>query len=765
MSELWITAGQPARMHCVLTTGKGPSGPVSGEALPDQLRHLEESGLFGGLVVDWNDDGAYVRLWSADDSQRAKFEERVSRARAKNAQELLGKAGQTRVARWRSDQAMAALKAEIAAAVAEGLPKRSAAVIADVNRLTVDDAVENHDHSQRPDTAQAPSESATPANTETAAKPSPAETARASAVPSTDLVRMKAGHTAACAICGTPANHELNGTPIHQGTCLGLLTERASDGSAEPLPAPKVPAPAQDPEPVATPTTQGAQAARRPARAPAKASSAAVRPAIVLDVDCVGLPDGTQVEHPFPVRGWADVAELAVHYGVGMLIGSWREDGQVWVTAAMLDQLGPRLDTSTDLDLSRLLKAYGDASKGAPELIEAVNAGWAIGRDTQPSLGRWSTMRRGSDKVRIALIPLMLSASQFADDEQIRKSDLPILAGNPTPGELAHRLAIFAAAYKHPYKVTPQTTALDYLQRFDYRGTNAQALFAPGTMPNLGTNDVELDGNFTRTPMEHERAHNYVHAYDRGASYPTGLSGGLKVGYGTPVHVPGPMTIIDKTYGFHLIANLPPINDIRDPHPLLPDVGRVPDGPFWRSTVSVAWAIERGYDVEILESWIWPDIHSAFGPWYTRIKEARDALLEVADDSVDHALALEQLKVVYTRFIGQMGSSSSKGQPGYAPDRRMAILARARVNLHRFIVNAGNATDRWPLAWDNDTILYSSDDPDPRSAFPGPDGKWGRGIGQLRWEGSALMEDHAKYLHGGPWAGKPALSRDWPPTT
>ena len=65
------------------------------------------------------------------------------------------------------------------------------------------------------------------------------------------------------------------------------------------------------------------------------------------------------------------------------------------------------------------------------------------------------------------------------------------------------------------------------------------------------------------------------------------------------------------------------------------------------------------------------------------------------------------------------------------------------------------AGGRWPL--EKDTVLYVSDSPDPRAAWPGEPKTWGRGFGQYKHEGSALLAEHVEYLNGGSYKGKAAL--------
>lgn len=587
-----------------------------------------------------------------------------------------------------------------------------------------------------------------------------------------------------CVICRKRCGLLFDGLPVHIPCFWGSTAAERAAASGEPG-APIAP-PAggadleHDSEPgrSGSPGTPAPAPAAQPPAAPAQAfppslaaGSAVARPAatgrarfygpaVVLDVDVVGLPDGSSVPHPFPTTSWSAVADLTGHYQLGVQVNNrYAEAGQVWVTEAMLAQLGYSMRGLSPQPKARL-EEFRDATRGGQPLLEALAHGWTFGGEGEPSLGRWTWMRRGGEKALIALIPLMLSPGEWARPQDIAKTAYPVLAGSPDPGELARRLASFAAGYRYPLKISPQTSAFDYLRTLKWG--EHEAILAPSPVLDLGGAEAELDGNWSRRPLEHEAAMRYVHAYDRGGSYLAGMSGGLQIGVGRPVHVPGHLDVTAKTFGLHQVADLPPAGDVRLPHPLLPDLGRRPSGPFWRHSLSIAWAIEQGYRPQILQSWLWPDTEPVFTTWYERVRDARSAFMADPAD-VDQAANLAQLKQIYVRMVGQMNAADSRGQTGFAPERRWAILARARINLHRQMVTIGKTADVWPLAWDNDTVVYASDNPDPRDAWPGDPGKYGRRIGDLRWEGSALMADHAHHLTGHQWLGKADLTKNWNP--
>jgi hypothetical protein len=196
------------------------------------------------------------------------------------------------------------------------------------------------------------------------------------------------------------------------------------------------------------------------------------------------------------------------------------------------------------------------------------------------------------------------------------------------------------------------------------------------------------------------------------------------------------------------------------PHPLNPR-GSLPKQPVWATTPGVQLAYELGYEVPILAAYVWPEHGRVLDPWYERIRDAR-AALDV--DDVDAQTARDLLKVVYTRTIGMLGSEEwMRNRPGYAPDRRHHIVAKARANILRRIVQIGRDSDRWPVAVITDTVLYLSDDPDPVRSWPGKPEQLGRGFGQFKPEASGLLVDQLPYLNGQDYRGKELLDHDWNP--
>ena len=216
---------------------------------------------------------------------------------------------------------------------------------------------------------------------ETASKlRAPARAARAreeEAVMDVVIKHLPPGHHRPCAICRTPAEQLVDGTPCHLGECRVQLLERRRDGTAR---APTQPA-------AAAPTPASVVSPVRPAAAQ---SSRFAAPAAVLDAEHAYLPGGEC--HPWSA---AHLGELALLAGRDRLRLGWGggEDrmpdlGQIWVSSPdAMDRLG--LPASVEVFGERVLsksdrraaagKAF-DALAELPVVTDALAQGWQLGQ-------------------------------------------------------------------------------------------------------------------------------------------------------------------------------------------------------------------------------------------------------------------------------------------------------------------------------------------------------------------------------------------------
>lgn len=529
--------------------------------------------------------------------------------------------------------------------------------------------------------------------------------------------------------------------------------------AAAPPAAPESPAATPTAESPRADTTPAGRTARQKSTTPPPRSSA---PAAVLHSDGLWLPDGTRLDITEPVTHAGHVAELALRLASTHNLGyrvtpKYAEVPQIWLTDEVCTAVGIDVDA---IDRYKTPESVRAVTEGIDFVALAAAEGWRFGGvapDAAPRLGVWTRLFREGDTrgALIALIPAMALKSE---------KEMPILlTGEATPLALARRLQLFADTMKWPWNQSSNTTALDLMLHTRPRTYTWQdwkdRVFAPSTTePPYGLTDVEEDFNWTRIPSEQEQRHRFVHAYDRGASYPSAIAG-LELPIGDPVYHAEPVPFDPKTPGYWLIE-VPDPGEWRLPYILNPR-GLKFHEPKWVTTPRLERAIALGYEPTILQAVIWPEHGRILNNWYQRFRDAATAL-DPADP--EQNAVLKQTKVVRSSGIGMMGSETYlKGRTGYSPERRFHIVAKASGNIVHALAGIGENTGRWPVAVLTDTVLYLSDDPDPAAAWPGDPKKYGTGFGQFKPEGSALLADHLRYLDGGAYRGKDQLvdPEDW----
>jgi DNA-binding transcriptional regulator YiaG len=188
--------------------------------------------------------------------------------------------------------------------------------------------------------------------------------------------------------------------------------------------------------------------------------------------------------------------------------------------------------------------------------------------------------------------------------------------------------------------------------------------------------------------------------------------------------------------------------DPRLPSPFTPD-GTRPTGPAWYQTHTVAYAQELGYNVAPLEGYLRRETGAYLDPWHDRLKAAYvDTLadLGVTKDltdaeflaamerhkDVDPAMAavLAAIKATVKGGIGKLrerpqGRKYKEGErwpalqrSTWRPDIRAAVIAKARVNMHRKMRNMATMTGLYPLAVLSDCVVYPSPGASPLDFLP-----------------------------------------------
>lgn len=490
------------------------------------------------------------------------------------------------------------------------------------------------------------------------------------------------------------------------------------------------------PAPAATlappPTRQTAAVTARPT--PFRAAAA------VIDTDGIWCSNGEHLPLPQLPNHLGDLVVLNQQLRLGTRLdvpASLTEGGQLWVGDRLARHMGIDMDAIRQAPATRRDSAVKELTAGCAAVTDALATGYRIGGDGD-RMGLWTRVWNGPDKALWVVLRAAL------DDA----TNMPLLAGDPGHEVLARRLGLLAHHLGYPYKLSPQTTGLDLAKALRWR--DHERLFAIHDPVEPATLPVEADLNWTRKPTAEELAeHQWVHAYDRSGSYLAGLAG-LDLSVGAATHHPDGAPFDPKTPGYWRIE-IPEGGDWRYPNPLDP-LGNAAGRVRWVTTPTLTLATELGYAPEVIEAYTWAEKARVFDSWYTRVRNARTAL-DTGDPDA-HA-AREQLKAIYTQTIGMIGSHQYMGgRKMYAPERRHAIIAKARSNIMRRVLQIGQDTGRWPVAIMTDTVIYTSADPDPVTAWPGDPDWLGRDLGRYKPEGTTTLAEHAKFLTGGQYRGK-----------
>ncbi len=472
----------------------------------------------------------------------------------------------------------------------------------------------------------------------------------------------------------------------------------------------------------------------------------------VLHTDGLWLPDGTCVELVEPIVHVGQVAQLAWQHNIGYRLSEkFSEPGQIWVTEDVCRAVGIDVEAISRRDPNKSLREL----TAALEFVTlAADDGWGFGggRSETPQLGTWTRIFRPDREdlkgPLVALIPGMTRK---------QGNDNPILAG-ADPARIARRLQMFADRLGYPLKINSGVTAIDVMVQSRPK-TRSPAewrdiVLAPSrTKEPYGITDLESDFEWSRKPTEGEAAMRYVHAYDRGGSYPAAIAG-LELPIGDPVHHRDGVAFDPKLPGYWLIE-VPEVQDWLLPYLLNPR-GHKFSGPKWVCTPRLERAIVLGYQPTVLEAYVWPQHGRVLRGWYERF---RDLAVALDTDDPDDRAVRDQAKIVRVAGIGLMGSLQHlQGKTGYSPERRYHIVSRASASIIYKLHQIGVDSGRWPLACITDTVLYASDDPDPVSAWPGDGRSFGRGFGQYKPEGSAILAEHLEFLNGRNYRGKQMLT-------
>jgi hypothetical protein len=279
-----------------------------------------------------------------------------------------------------------------------------------------------------------------------------------------------------------------------------------------------------------------------------------------------------------------------------------------------------------------------------------------------PGLRPWTTIwRDGPDKHRVELCVPSWDA------------DSPYRAV-PTPDELLAAQTRFERATGILWRVNGAWTS-DRLLTSLHQGRGRNPI-RPSEIPSVAIEGNPPAGNepqfswWRRDALTAgENKASWCHGYDKHGMFLSAASG-LKLGVGRVEHRTGAP---EKPWpGYYRIRRPEPSSSLwPDPfHPMTALAFRE-EPEMWVTAPSFAAA----GDVEVLESYTYPEQGAFLDGWYKHLKAGREA---TAGDPVVQAA----IKAVYQKGIGYLGHPRP-GKPTYQPNWRHSVNAVARLNVWR----------------------------------------------------------------------------------
>jgi hypothetical protein len=265
--------------------------------------------------------------------------------------------------------------------------------------------------------------------------------------------------------------------------------------------------------------------------------------------------------------------------------------------------------------------------------------------------------------------------------------------------------------------------------------------------PNLSLwPDEHLEGDtiWTRPLTDSEAAMGYIHFFDRN-SQRLGATTGLEIGMGDPDHVTVPISQPNlKLAGIWQVQ----VKELPGQAGLFPSPLTCKDWnanellskrPLWTTNEVCSQMQREGFVFEYLQGFHWTEKLDpkskkskrmqtrllemwAKKLWDTRkrLKESRQAYPnEKAAD-----VAYTMIKIIATRAVGWLDLSKDRERP-YAergqwnrPDIANGIIGLARARMHLKMQEIWSEYRTAPVGVRTDMLIYCSDEPDPRKAFP-----------------------------------------------
>ncbi len=258
-----------------------------------------------------------------------------------------------------------------------------------------------------------------------------------------------------------------------------------------------------------------------------------------------------------------------------------------------------------------------------------------------------------------------------------------------------------------------------------------------------------IDLSWSRPLSPGEAASSYLHVVDRNNMYLAAMAG-VRVGAGEYSHVDRPTFNKQQPGVWHIrLSGVSPFNGVDLPHPTDNQIDS------WQDTAMVICAMECGYQVELLEAYVFTEAHTTFRPFYDQL---RDAIYSLQSDTTRYknelarAIALKQCKLIYTRFTGLLGHKPGENETRHwynRPEWRNAIVGEAK---RRMFVTLKRLLDQGvqPIAVYVDGLYLISNEPDIAASIS-PAIELSQQLGKYKLDDMFLLSDVAHLVTDKPY--------------
>lgn len=756
--------------------GESFGGPVStAVGLAVQVDQVAASGLWGQVRTEQVRQGGHdvwrVQLW-AEKAERAAWRRRVALASTSaHAAALLSAAGEFKVAQWRRDQALEALRGGVCAGDGQGISRSDLVRLAQVSRSTVYAALEEQAARTAETGESAPAqmdldwdapdqgedrEPVTASDLASSTSSMPVTGGIRRGAPG-ELVRMPLGRSEPCAVCATPARSWLGGVPVHPGECLSALNEQ--DDPALPTQAPtRSDANVERTDTTTAPVTASSSASMSTMGAGAGAGAGARQGkgqarftglAAAIGQGQVFLPGG-QVE-PWAGESLADAAMLAVTHRLGHGGGkTLPARGEVWIYSDVLEAMGLPADSGVDSlasDAEEQRREKFGALMDTPAVTALAQTGWEM---VGTRIGARTVVNHPEHAPGgVALV--MPSWGYVAGVPMLDRGDEHVVDAP----ELVARLQAFADHAGVPWQVAGGITGMALVDRTHPPRKDASVPMgspvsvvrnAPGEFPSFLRAEERIaprvvEANFSwwrawESLSEEERALPYVHAYDHRSHYLNPWTS-TSLGVEGLIHLVGDEAVWDGSEkpGYYLVSTW------EWPEWSMPDPGRaggyrVEDGIWVTShTLKQLEIISPGFTdtLTFFQAYRWGRTN--------RYLEAAGEILSAGRNEAPKPVA-DTIKLLYSMTTAKFASRELRANHHlYRPDWRDHIVAASRSAIVRTLVDVRERSGSVALVVDRDLIVFASAEADPVKAWPGNPAKYASPSGGWTQEASAPLAE------------------------